>query len=313
MTTKLRAEAFNKRFQALYGNFSVELRSAGCFGRGLFSAKDLKRGDLVFEEPFCQSRGTMESARTRFGAKIETLEPRDAVVADMIGSIIDEKEGDPVKNWWENEYAKSSSLESDALFVYNNTFAEENTISDEDFSEIYYRILTNAVYDDADQTVIWWMGTSLLNHSCFPNVYTSMDRPHVYRAYVDIPQGSQLFRGYILPPDVEKLARINIACHWAQPELWEQCLCFKGGDMKRKESELVDIYLLHLLSSESGAMTLEDEKIWEALTLAYNQLQTINRDWDTKHGAQTKEWFFSWKSRLRKLAWKRWFWNMFSN
>ena len=102
-----------------------------------------------------QSRGTMESARTRFGAKIETLEPRDAVVADMIGSIIDEKEGDPVKNWWENEYAKSSSLESDALFVYNNTFAEENTISDEDFSEIYYRILTNAVYDDADQTVIW--------------------------------------------------------------------------------------------------------------------------------------------------------------
>ena len=109
----------------------------------------------------------MDSARSRFGAKIETLEARDAVVADMIGSIVEEKEGEPVEHWWENEYAKSSSLESDALFVYDNTFAGENSISDKHFAEIYYRILTNAVYDDADQTVIWY-------YFSFKNVKLSM-------------------------------------------------------------------------------------------------------------------------------------------
>jgi len=284
-----------------FKGFPVELRTAGPFGRGLFSTRDIKRGDVVFiESPLY--KGSYESGKNYFG-KNTRLSKDELTILDLVRSFLDQKlePNEDFEDWFELEFAASQSfvLENDNIFKILQT---HNGCDYSRFLEVWNRVQTNCVFDGETLTCEWWLGASLSNHSCFPNIW---NQGPVNKAFVDIKQGEQIFRGYNIPPNSRDLKLHGMDCKF--DGIWEDCLCFKGGPFPRHEAQLVDIYILNMICTNAGVLGYDDGDVESKLNSAYCELQTEfpSRRWNTKHDEKLLDWVDEWSRKLGKGKWSR--------
>jgi len=291
-----------------FNRYPIEVVSGGNFGRAVCTTKNICRGEVVFcEEPLWT--GERKSAVDTFGPFTNSF-PQQEITLDACFKILKAKyntnEHDEFE-WPEYEFHCASSFQIDSELPNNDWIyghlSSKFAPSDQlwrHYLTIRNRLLTNAVFDVTLGKVEWGVTVSLINHSCFPNLYFSQDQANAFIALVDIPKGSQLFRAYHIPPDPSILQKLDINCYWNKE--CEECLCFQGDtSLQRSQDELVEIYLMHILAYAAGGFN-SHPKVWELCSEAYKDLRTIkDKTWENREEGKCLDWLMIWEVKVKRI------------
>jgi len=265
-------------------------------GRGLFAARDIQRGELVLkEEPWYTSLIDDQD-------KIQTLYAeclaQDYGVLSMITNMIDSRDGKniPFSQWPEMGLCSCPKVEkhtpvADYGLKYLRKAFEDLPHIRNDVRKIYHplrsRIVTNAFCQDNHQQIRLYCAISLLNHSCFPNIYHTKDTTGELFAVVDIPKGTQLIRRYLPPEHAHHLHQENIFCEYDAD--CRGCTCMKCHS---EESHIREIIAMQKFGEHIEGVLDRKHRTFNVVTEAYHDFKA-NPDQDIN------TWIRKWKVKCK--------------